>query len=108
MAGEAQGRMDFFDRQWRSYRAIVDHDLMEHRAVAEAGVIGKPDDERGMIVKAFVVLKPGRQASGDELRQHLAPGFAKWWLPDRIEFVDEIPRTSTGKFLKTALRERFR
>ena len=53
------------------------------------------------------VLKAGRQASADDLRQHLAPDFAKWWLPDSFEFVDQIPRTSTGKFLKSALRERF-
>ena len=45
--------------------------------------------------------------SGDELREFLAPQFAKFWLPDRFEFVDEIPKTAVGKFRKTALRERF-
>ena len=55
-----------------------------------------------------MVLKAGAQASAEELRQYLAHHFVKWWLPDAFEFVDEIPRTSTGKFLKTALRERFR
>ena len=44
---------------------------------------------------------------GDELREYLAPQFAKCWLPDRFEFVDEIPKTAVGKFRKTALRERF-
>ena len=47
------------------------------------------------------------RASPDELREHLSSGFAKWQLPDRIEFIGEIPRTATGKFKKTALRQRF-
>jgi fatty-acyl-CoA synthase len=70
-------------------------------------VIAIPDpkwDERPL---AAVVLKPGANASADELREYLAPSFAKWWLPERIEFVDEIPKTSVGKFRKTALREQF-
>ena len=61
-------------------------------------------DERPL---AAVVLKPGRQRRRSELREFLAPQFAKWWLPDAIEFVEEIPRTSVGKFKKTALREQF-
>ena len=48
-----------------------------------------------------------RSPSPDELRDFLAPDFAKWWLPDRFEFVDEIPKTAVGKFRKTALREQF-
>jgi fatty-acyl-CoA synthase len=54
-----------------------------------------------------VVLKPGANASGEELREFLMPQFAKWWLPDRFEFVAEIPKTAVGKFRKTALREQF-
>src|SRR5439155_18377294 len=46
-------------------------------------------------------------ASAGELREFLAPNFAKFWLPDRIEFISEIPKTSVGKFRKTALREQF-
>jgi fatty-acyl-CoA synthase len=53
------------------------------------------------------VLKPGASASADDLRAFLAPNFAKWWLPERFEFVDEIPKTSVGKFKKMALREQF-
>ena len=56
---------------------------------------------------AAVVLKPGATTTSDELRAFLAPDFAKWWLPDRFEFVEEIPKTSVGKFRKTELRERF-
>jgi fatty-acyl-CoA synthase len=53
------------------------------------------------------VLKPGSSTTGEELRDFLAPQFAKWWLPDRFEFIDEIPKTSVGKFRKIALREQF-
>ena len=53
------------------------------------------------------MLKPGASSTADELREHLAPHFAKWWLPDRVEFVEEIPKTAVGKFRKTALREQF-
>ena len=52
-------------------------------------------------------LPRGRVGDADELREFLAPHFAKWWLPDRFEFVDEIPKTAVGKFRKTALREQF-
>ena len=76
-------------------------------AIAEAAVIAIPDpkwDERPLGV---VVLKEGQSATADQLREFLAPDFAKWWLPDRFEFVAEIPKTSVGKFRKIALRERF-
>jgi len=53
------------------------------------------------------VLREGATATGDELRDFIAPQFAKWWLPDRFEFVAEIPKTSVGKFKKTDLREMF-
>jgi fatty-acyl-CoA synthase len=81
--------------------------LMGHPAVSEAAVIAVPDekwDERPM---AVVVLNENAEASPDELREHLSSHFAKWQLPERVEFVDEIPRTATGKFKKTALREQF-
>jgi fatty-acyl-CoA synthase len=85
----------------------LENALMGHRAVAEAAVIAIPDpkwDERPLGV---VVLRPGEQATPDELREFLSGSFAKWWLPDRFEFVDEIPKTAVGKFRKTALREQF-
>jgi fatty-acyl-CoA synthase len=80
---------------------------MAHEAVAEGGVIAIPDDRWGERPLAAVVLREGQEASPDELREHLARDFAKWQLPERIEFIDAIPRTATGKFKKTELRERF-
>jgi fatty-acyl-CoA synthase len=85
----------------------LENALMGHPSVAEAAVIAIPDpkwDERPL---AVVALREGENASEEELRAFLAPNFAKWWLPDRFEFVDEIPKTAVGKFRKTALRERF-
>jgi fatty-acyl-CoA synthase len=81
--------------------------LMAHPAVAEAAVIAIPDERWGERPMAVIVLREGRQATPDELRAHLAQEFAKWQLPDRFEFVDSIPRTATGKFKKTVLREQF-
>ena len=53
------------------------------------------------------MLKEGETATPDELREFLAPNFAKFWLPDAFEFIDEIPKTAVGKFRKTALRDQF-
>jgi fatty-acyl-CoA synthase len=85
----------------------LENALMAHPAVAEAAVIGIPDEKWAERPLAAVVLKEGMSASPDELREFLAPRFAKWWLPDRYEFVTEIPKTAVGKFRKTALREQF-
>ena len=80
---------------------------MAHPAVAEAAVIAIPDERWGE--RPLAVGRAARRPGGepDELREHLADDYAKWQLPDRFEFVDEIPRTATGKFKKTALREQF-
>jgi fatty-acyl-CoA synthase len=56
---------------------------------------------------AVVVLRGGSEASPEELREHLSKQFAKWQLPERFEFIEEIPRTATGKFKKIELREKF-
>jgi fatty-acyl-CoA synthase len=85
----------------------LENALMAHPSVAEAAVIAVPDEKWAERPLACVVLKEGAPASADELREFLAPQFAKWWLPDRVEFVEEIPKTSVGKFRKMALREQF-
>ena len=92
--------------EWISTVAL-ENALMGHPAVAEAAVIAVPDEKWSERPLAVVLVKEGESATPDELRDHLAPHFAKWWLPDRFEFVDEIPKTAVGKFRKTALRERF-
>jgi fatty-acyl-CoA synthase len=81
--------------------------LMAHPAVQEAAVIAVPDAKWGERPLACVVLKAGSAASADALRAHLAGSFAKWQLPERIEYLEAIPRTSTGKFWKVRLREQY-
>ena len=85
----------------------LENALMAHPAVAEAAVIAIPDEKWAERPLACVVLREGASSSADELREFLAPQFAKWWLPERFEFVAEIPKTSVGKFRKIALREMF-
>lgn len=86
----------------------VEGTLLLHDAVAECGVVGQPDEQRGMIVKAFVVLKPGYQ--GDEamvkaLQEHVKAAIAPYKYPRAIEFVDSLPRTETGKLQRFVLRK---
>lgn len=86
----------------------LENALMGHPAVAEAAVIAVPHPKWQERPLAVVVLKEGARATEEELIQHLAPRFAKWWLPDGVVFVEEIPRTSAGKFLKAKLREQYK
>ncbi len=85
----------------------LENRLMAHPAVAEAAVIAIPDERWGERPLAVVVTHDGEEVSPEDLREHLGQEFAKWQLPERYEFVEELPRTATGKFKKTALRERF-
>ena len=85
----------------------LENALMAHPAIMEAAVIAVPDEKWDERPLAAVVLREGASATGDELRAFLAPDFAKFWLPDRFEFIAEIPKTSVGKFRKTELREMF-
>jgi len=87
----------------------LENALMAHPAVAEAAVIAIPDEKWSERPLACVVVKPGQNAPlASELAAHLMKhGFAKWQVPDRFEFIDAVPRTSTGKFWKLKLRELF-
>jgi fatty-acyl-CoA synthase len=86
----------------------LENALMAHPTVAEAAVIAIPDPKWSERPLACVVAKPGQSATADVLNAHLlAHGFAKWQLPERYELIDAVPRTSTGKFWKMKLRERF-
>ena len=87
----------------------VESSLMEHPAVAEAGVIGKPEPTIGEVVKAFVVLKPGYQA-GEALQRELI-GFGRTRLgsavaPKELEFIDNLPKTRSGKIMRRLLKAR--
>jgi len=86
----------------------VEDALLRHPAVAECGVIGKPDEERGMIVKAFVVLKPGNESGAamvKTLQDHVKASIAPYKYPREIEFVPSLPRTETGKLQRFKLRQ---
>jgi len=80
---------------------------MAHPSVAEAAVIGVPDDKWGERPLAAVVLAAGAAASPDELRAYLSAHIARWQLPERWAFIDEVPKTSVGKFQKTTLRDQY-
>src|SRR4051794_27160619 len=81
-------------------------ELMAHPDVAEAAVIAKPDERWQERPLACVVRKAGSSVTADDLIEHLRPRVAKWWLPDEISFIDEVPKTSVGKFDKKVLRKR--
>ena len=79
-----------------------------HPKVGEAAVIGVAHSkwqERPLLV---IVPKPGAELTGAEMLDFMKDRVARWWLPDDVVFVDELPHTATGKLLKTALREQFR
>ncbi|MFN3565344.1 MAG: AMP-binding protein [Burkholderiaceae bacterium] len=86
----------------------VEAALLAHPAVAECGVVASPDEERGAIVKAFVVLKPGNEP-GDALvkalQEHVKSQIAPYKYPRAIEFVSSLPRTETGKLQRFQLRQ---
>lgn len=85
----------------------VENCMLAHPAVAECGVVGQPDPERGMIVKAYCVLKPGHEASpalAKALQDHVKAEIAPYKYPRAIAFVSALPRTSTGKLQRFELR----
>ena len=112
---DARGRIRLVDRtkdliksggEWIS-SVELENELMAHPLIREAAVIGVPDDKWGERPLACVVLEDGATMTAQEVIDHLAPNVARWQLPDRVEFIDEVPKTSVGKFSKKTLRERF-
>ena len=92
--------------EWISSIAL-ENTLMGHPSVLEAAVIAIPDEKWMERPYAYVVPKPGMTISPEELNTFLAGKFAKFWLPDGYACIEAIPKTSVGKFLKSALREKF-
>ncbi|MDQ3828461.1 MAG: acetate--CoA ligase [Candidatus Tectomicrobia bacterium] len=86
----------------------VESALVSHPSVAEAAVVGRPDDIKGQAIAAFVTLESGRAASDDlkqELRQHVAKEIGAFARPDDIRFTDALPKTRSGKIMRRLLRE---
>jgi len=82
----------------------LENAIMSHADVVEAAVIGRADEKWAERPVACVVVREGAQLSADDVRDHLRPLVAKWWLPEDIIFLPELPKTGSGKFSKTELR----
>ncbi len=83
----------------------LENKIMAHDAVLEAAVIGVPDEEWDERPLACVVVAEGHEVTTDDLREFLDGRVASWWIPERFSFIDEVPKTSVGKFDKKRLRE---
>jgi acetyl-CoA synthetase len=86
----------------------VESALLEHPAVQEAAVVGSPDDIRGLIVKAFIILKPGHTASDGltrEIQTHVKKVTAPFKYPRAIEHIESLPKTISGKIRRNELRD---
>ena len=89
----------------------VENALMEHPAVLECAAVGSPDSERGEVVKAFVVLREGHVSRDElvrELQDHARRLTAPYKYPRKIAFIDDLPKTPTGKLRRRVLREQER
>ncbi|HET8953964.1 MAG TPA: long-chain fatty acid--CoA ligase [Solirubrobacteraceae bacterium] len=85
----------------------LENEIMAHPQVKEAAVIGIRDEKWGERPLACVVCEEGAELDADDIRGFLDGRVAKWWIPESIEFIDEVPKTSVGKFSKKTLREQF-
>ena len=88
------------------YPREVDEVLFTHPAIAEASTVGKPNEEWGEVVKAYVVLKPGMTATEQEIIDYTKSRLASYKKPKEVEFVDSLPKSTTGKILKRELKTR--
>jgi acetyl-CoA synthetase len=106
-----QGRSDDLIKSagYRIGPAEIENCLVKHRAVANAAVIGKPDETRGAIVKAYIVLQPGESpttALVEDIQSHVRARLAPYEYPREIEFIEALPMTTTGKIQRKELRKR--
>jgi 2-aminobenzoate-CoA ligase len=113
---DANGRLSFVARSddmivssgYNIAGPEIEAALLTHPAVAECGVVGAPDEARGMIVKAYIVVAPGIEADVDlvtALQEHVKREIAPYKYPRAIEFVAQLPKTETGKLRRFALRQ---
>lgn len=112
---DEDGYLDLVDREkdviksggeWIS-SVDLENELIGHEAISEASVIAVPHAKWQERPMACVVLHDDAEVTAEELNEHLAATYPDWWLPDEYQFLDEIPKTSTGKFDKKTLRDRF-
>jgi long-chain acyl-CoA synthetase len=111
---DAQGWFYIVDRKkdqinaggYKVWPREVEDVLYEHEAVREAAVVGVPDEYRGETVKAFVSLRPGKSVTAEELVAFTKERMAAYKYPRQVEFLDEIPKTVSGKLLRRELRDR--
>ncbi|MEY3259048.1 MAG: hypothetical protein RI954_1074 [Actinomycetota bacterium] len=112
---DAHGRIRLVDRtkdliksggEWIS-SVEIENELMAHPKIKEAAVIGVPHPKWSERPLACVVVNPGDSLTKDEVLDHIRGSLAKWQVPDDVVFIDEVPKTSVGKFSKKTLRERF-
>jgi len=89
------------------YAAEVEAIFREHAAVADAALIGQPDDKWGEVGLMIVACKPGQTATADELIQFCAGRLAKYKIPKRVEFVESLPYSPYGKVIKAELKAKF-
>jgi fatty-acyl-CoA synthase len=87
------------------FPAEVEDLLAGHDAIVEVAVFGVDDEDFGQRLKAVVVLRDGASVGADDIKAHVKANLAGYKVPRDVEFVDELPRTSTGKVLKRELRE---
>ena len=83
----------------------LENAIMAHPDVVEAAVVAVPDERWDERPLACVVCGPGSDLDCDQLRTFLRDKVAKWWIPERVEFINEVPKTSVGKFDKKVLRQ---
>jgi fatty-acyl-CoA synthase len=112
---DERGRIRLVDRtkdliksggEWIS-SVELENELMAHPQIREAAVVGIPDPKWSERPLACVVVEPGQELTREDVLTYLAGKVAKWQVPDDVEFIDEVPKTSVGKFSKKTLRERF-
>jgi fatty-acyl-CoA synthase len=112
---DAEGYMRIVDRtkdvvksggEWIS-SVELENELMAHPKIAEAAVVGVSHEKWGERPLACVVVAPGEELAKEDVLEFLSDRVAKWWLPDDVVFIDEVPKTSVGKFSKKTLRDRY-